>query len=116
MQLFNQNIPFFRLVGDPVRLQLLSMLVKGEALTVRDMASRTQLTRPTISHHLKIMKDSGVVVKNEDPSVNTDRRENIYMLQPGPLYATFKELIAEIDRLIEQDGRYVDATGALAKK
>ncbi|TWX38461.1 winged helix-turn-helix transcriptional regulator [Frigoribacterium sp. ACAM 257] len=56
-----------RAVADPTRLQLLSMIVgstAGEA-SVGDMAAQLGLTQPTVSHHLKIMLDDELLVKDQ---------------------------------------------------
>ncbi|MGR6913628.1 metalloregulator ArsR/SmtB family transcription factor [[Actinomadura] parvosata] len=50
-------------VADPVRLRLLSMIgshADGEAC-VCDLAGALDLTAPTISHHLKILRAAGLI-------------------------------------------------------
>ena len=48
--------------ADPVRLSIVFLLARGERLNVGDIASRyPQMSRPAISHHLKVLKDAGVV-------------------------------------------------------
>ncbi len=50
-------------VADPARLQLLS-IVKGSAsgeACVCDMAEAVGLTQPTVSHHLKILLEAGLL-------------------------------------------------------
>ncbi|MHA7248425.1 ArsR/SmtB family transcription factor [Arthrobacter tecti] len=54
-----------RAVADPTRIQLLSMLVgspEGRA-TVKDLVVQLEFRQPTISHHLKIMFDEGILDK-----------------------------------------------------
>jgi ArsR family transcriptional regulator len=48
-------------VGEPARLEIIHQLAKQEQMNVGDLASKFRLSRPTISHHLKILKDAGVV-------------------------------------------------------
>ncbi|GHJ48199.1 transcriptional regulator [Catellatospora sp. TT07R-123] len=53
----------FKALGDPVRLQLLSMIASadgGEAC-VCDLTPAFDLTGPTISHHLKVLREAGLV-------------------------------------------------------
>ncbi|AEV82725.1 ArsR family transcriptional regulator [Actinoplanes sp. SE50] len=53
----------FKALGDPVRLRLLSMIASapdGEAC-VCDLSSAFHLTGPTISHHLRILREAGLV-------------------------------------------------------
>ena len=53
----------FKALGDPVRLQLLSRVAShagGEAC-VCDLSIGLDLTQPTISHHLKVLRESGLL-------------------------------------------------------
>jgi ArsR family transcriptional regulator, arsenate/arsenite/antimonite-responsive transcriptional repressor len=51
-------------VADPVRLRLLSMLISAESgeTCVCEMVDPIGRSQPTISHHLKILVDAGLVV------------------------------------------------------
>ncbi|MGC4806231.1 ArsR/SmtB family transcription factor [Micromonospora sp. DT233] len=55
--------PAFKALGDPVRLQLLSMIASAEGgeICVCDLTPAFDLTGPTISHHLKVLRDAGLV-------------------------------------------------------
>ena len=53
----------FKALGDPVRLQLLSRVAShagGEAC-VCDLSVGFDLTQPTISHHLKVLREAGLL-------------------------------------------------------
>ena len=53
----------FKALGDPVRLQLLSRVAShagGEAC-VCDLSVGLDLSQPTISHHLKVLRESGLL-------------------------------------------------------
>lgn len=53
----------FKAVGDPVRLKLLAMIAsdpRGEAC-VCDLTGAFTLSGPTISHHLKTLRDAGLI-------------------------------------------------------
>jgi ArsR family transcriptional regulator len=53
----------FKALGDPVRLRLLSLIASfpgGEAC-VCDLTDTFDLTGPTISHHLRVLRESGLV-------------------------------------------------------
>ncbi|MEU7873106.1 metalloregulator ArsR/SmtB family transcription factor [Dactylosporangium sp. NPDC049140] len=55
--------PAFKALGDPVRLRLLSMIAsasEGE-ICVCDLAPAFDLSGPTISHHLKTLREAGLV-------------------------------------------------------
>lgn len=55
--------PAFKALGDPVRLRLMSMIASAERgeVCVCDLTPAFDLTGPTISHHLKILRDTGLV-------------------------------------------------------
>jgi ArsR family transcriptional regulator len=53
----------FKAMGDPVRLRLLSLIAShdgGEAC-VCDLSGVFDLTGPTISHHLKVLREAGLI-------------------------------------------------------
>lgn len=55
--------PAFKALGDPVRLQLMSMIASapdGEAC-VCDLTPAFQVSGPTISYHLKLLREAGLV-------------------------------------------------------
>jgi len=55
--------PLFKALGDPVRLRLLSMIASagdGE-VCVCDLTGQFTLTGPTISHHLKVLREAGLI-------------------------------------------------------
>jgi len=45
---------------DPVRLQILFLLIKNGRTNVGDIAGQFKITRPAISHHLKVLKDANI--------------------------------------------------------
>jgi ArsR family transcriptional regulator len=73
-----------RAVADPTRLQLLSMLngsPNGEAI-VGELADRLGLRQPTVSHHLRIMTDDGLLTREQRGrnvwySIAPDRKDAI---------------------------------------
>ena len=54
----------FAALGDPVRLQLLSLLAAAESgeVCVCDLTEPVGKSQPTVSHHLKVLTDAGLVV------------------------------------------------------
>ncbi|BBH67013.1 transcriptional regulator [Actinoplanes sp. OR16] len=68
----------FKALGDPVRLRLLSMIAstpEGE-ICVCDLSAEFDLTGPTISHHLRILREAGLV--------DCDRRGTWVYYRPVP--------------------------------
>jgi ArsR family transcriptional regulator, arsenate/arsenite/antimonite-responsive transcriptional repressor len=77
----NTVAPMFKALGDPVRLRLLSMIASagGGEVCVCDLTGEFTLTGPTISHHLKVLRQAGLV--------DSDRRGTwvYYRLVPAAL-------------------------------
>jgi ArsR family transcriptional regulator, arsenate/arsenite/antimonite-responsive transcriptional repressor len=53
----------FKALGDPVRLRLVSLIGarQGGEVCVCDLTSAFDLTQPTISHHLKVLREAGLI-------------------------------------------------------
>jgi ArsR family transcriptional regulator len=59
--------PLLKALADPVRLRLLSLVAShadGEAC-VCDLNDAFDLSQPTISHHLKVLHDSGLLDRSK---------------------------------------------------
>ena len=62
-----QVAPLLKALADPVRLRLMSLVAShpgGEAC-VCDLADAFDLSQPTISHHLKVLHDSGLLDRDK---------------------------------------------------
>ena len=57
-----------RALADPTRVQLLALIVESPDArrSVTDLADALGLTQPTVSHHLKVMSDEGLVERSQD--------------------------------------------------
>ncbi|GAB0104672.1 metalloregulator ArsR/SmtB family transcription factor [Nocardia sp. JMUB6875] len=53
----------FKALGDPVRLRLLSLIAAagGEEVCVCELTPAFDLSQPTISHHLKVLREAGLL-------------------------------------------------------
>lgn len=52
----------FKAIGHPVRLQIVALLSRfGGEVCVCDIESRFDLSQPTISHHLKVLRKAGLI-------------------------------------------------------
>jgi DNA-binding transcriptional ArsR family regulator len=57
----------FKAMGHPVRQRLLFVL--GEPATISQLAARLDLAKGTVSHHLKVLRDAGMVAVIETRKV-----------------------------------------------
>ncbi|HYK73388.1 MAG TPA: metalloregulator ArsR/SmtB family transcription factor, partial [Pseudoneobacillus sp.] len=64
MQL-NRMVDFHKTLGDPTRLRILSLL-SSSPLHGQAIAGKLGLTAPTITHHLKKLRDINVVYERRD--------------------------------------------------
>ena len=71
--------PAFKALGDPVRLQLMSMIASAEGgeICVCDLTPAFELSGPTISHHLRTLREAGLV--------SAERRGSWVYYQADPL-------------------------------
>ena len=73
--------PMFKALGDPVRLQMISMIAAQPELCVCEITPAFDLSSGTISHHLKTLREAGLV--------DCERRGTyvFYWVQPAALAA-----------------------------
>lgn len=57
-----------RAMADPTRVQILSLIVEsaGGRRPVTELADELGLTQPTVSHHLRIMVDEGILERSQE--------------------------------------------------
>ena len=55
----------FKALGDSTRMQIFDMLRDGELCACK-ILEKLDITQPTLSHHMKVLCDSGLVVANKD--------------------------------------------------
>ena len=55
-------VPVLKALADETRLKILASLIrKSDAMCVCDIEAGFDLSQPTISHHLKLLKEAGLV-------------------------------------------------------
>jgi ArsR family transcriptional regulator len=85
----------FKALGDPVRLRLLSLITShGGEVCVCDLSVPFDLSGPTISHHLKVLREAGLV--------DCERRGTWVYYWPQP--AALQRLAAVLDSQPGQAG------------
>jgi len=51
----------FKALADPTRVAIVNCLAAADEVCVCDLNARFELSQPTISHHLKILREAGLV-------------------------------------------------------
>lgn len=76
-------------LGDPVRLQLMSLLMtaEGGAVCACDLVEPVGKSQPTVSHHLKVLREAGLVSA-------TRRGQNIWYAVVPAQVAALRDVLA----------------------
>lgn len=86
---FRACAPVFNALGDKYRQDIVMLLAQDEGLNVNQIAERMPLSRPAISHHLKVLMQAKLI------ELERVSRENFYSL-------TLDSALADLRRLVEQ--------------
>lgn len=84
--IYNSLVNAFKALGDQNRMKIVQMLSYGELCACK-ILDKFNLTQPTLSHHMKILCDSGMV---------NGRREGKWMY-----YSINKERISEMEEVLK---------------
>jgi ArsR family transcriptional regulator len=60
-QAAGQLAPMFKALSDPIRLRLLSLIASTAEICVCDLTDAFEVTGATISHHLRVLRETGMV-------------------------------------------------------
>ncbi|MEO8619553.1 MAG: metalloregulator ArsR/SmtB family transcription factor [bacterium] len=83
----------FRALGDETRLRLLELLMGGER-TVGDLMDATELGQSLVSHHLRVLRQAGLVITRRDGRW-------IYYRTAQPAVASVRLTLHELERTDE---------------
>jgi DNA-binding transcriptional ArsR family regulator len=68
----------FTVLAEPNRRAILTLLAGGER-SVGELEKELQLSQPSVSKHLRVLRDAGFV------EVTVDAQRRVYRIQAGPL-------------------------------
>jgi len=96
MMIFKECIPLLSVLSDIKRQEIVLILSEvPEGLNVNAITEKIKLSRPAVSHHLKILKQAGIV------DVNSKGIENYYFLTLKDAVERLKELTTAIEQNCE---------------
>jgi DNA-binding transcriptional ArsR family regulator len=88
----------FEIIAEPNRRAILSLLVSSEQ-SVGEIERQLRMSQPTVSKHLRVLRDAGFV----ESTVDAQRR--FYRLKPEP----FRQLDAWLDQFRRFWSTHIDA-------
>ncbi len=88
---FRASTPIFNALGDSFRQDIVILLAQEERLNVNEIAERIALSRPAISHHLKVLLVAGIV------QMERVSRENFYSLSVDKALATLRLFVEQAE-------------------
>lgn len=91
----------FHAIADPTRRAILDQLRDGE-LSAGDLGAHVRISQPSLSQHLRILRESGLV------AARRDGRRRLYRLEPAALRVV-REWIVEYEGY--WDDRLADLPG-----
>lgn len=81
----------FAALGDEQRQRILLTFERGERLNVTQLAEASMLSRPTVSHHLKILREAGVLASRKEG------KEVFYWIAKDELTDMLERVLAYIE-------------------
>ena len=97
MGILSECIPIFTMLQDESRQQILMLLFDNKEMTVSEMTDNLELSRPAVSHHMKLLLDAGLV------SVKKRGKDRIYSLNLKKALKQLRELLLSIETDIQYD-------------
>lgn len=97
-RLFQKNLPLFNALGDSTRQQLILLMMDSKPRSVIELAEQITLSRPAVSHHLKVLRDANIVTEHKEG------RRTYYKPHLGDYFVSIKELVDVVDELVHKEG------------
>lgn len=95
----------FEALADPTRRQIVAMLAAGER-NAGDIAGRFDIAGPSVSRHLKVLRESGLI------SYRAEATSRVYRLEPAKLAEVRQWMDAQLDVVkarFDRLGAHLDA-------
>ncbi|MED4454974.1 metalloregulator ArsR/SmtB family transcription factor [Metabacillus fastidiosus] len=91
IDIFENLSPYFQGLGDPIRQQIIALLIDKDTMNVTQIAEHIPMSRPTVSHHLKILRQVGLL------KVQKKGTEMYYSLEINEAIALMKQLVQFVE-------------------
>ena len=102
MQL-DKIVAFHKAIGDPTRIRIVVLLANGP-LHGQAIAGKLGLTPPTITHHIKKLRDINVIVERRDKNtIYFHLNESVIKQQARTLGRLIEKKEGKVEEMIEQN-------------
>jgi ArsR family transcriptional regulator, arsenate/arsenite/antimonite-responsive transcriptional repressor len=83
--------PVFQALGEPARQHIIVLLAETEEMNVAQLTKKVGLSRPAVSHHLKVLREAGLVAARRDGT------ENHYRLEINEALSLLRRFVDEVE-------------------
>ncbi|NMO97639.1 ArsR/SmtB family transcription factor [Paenibacillus lemnae] len=91
ISIFQSCIPLFQVLSDSHRQGILLLLNERGTLTVNEITEQSKLSRPAISHHLKLLLEKGLI------TVEQKGTQRYYSISLESSIDMLKQLVAALE-------------------
>lgn len=100
----------FRALSDPTRRSMIHVLARGQTCSASELGRRFRSAQPTISRHLKVLEEAGLVARTIEGRVHRFRLRRKPLRDAETWLARHQAFwtgaVAQLDRLLSE--RYDD--------
>lgn len=91
MDIMKKCSPIFFMLQDERRQEIMQLLFEHVELSVTELTNQLSLSRPAVSHHLKLLLDAHLV------GVRQEGKERYYKIDLAPALLLLKQLTQSLD-------------------
>ncbi|CAI6014871.1 hypothetical protein PAECIP112173_00011 [Paenibacillus sp. JJ-100] len=100
LQEIRQSTEIFKAMADPIRQDILMMFMLVKRMNVAQVVEKSHLSRPAVSHHLRILKQAGILNSTKE------RTEVYYNLTFGDtVIERLKMLVQKAESLLDDPAK-----------
>lgn len=92
LTILSECIPIFTMLQDENRQQILMLLFDNKEMSVTELTEQLSLSRPAVSHHLKLLLDSKLV------EVKKIGKERFYRISMEPAVSKLENLLCSLKK------------------
>ena len=92
LEKFKESTAIFQALGDVNRQKIIISLLETDSLNVTQITEKMDISRPAVSHHLKILRQAGLI------TFNRKGNEKFYSLVSKEFLKQIKELLQVVEQ------------------